>query len=449
VSIATVTCLLLSSCFLDTSPGETASATAGAEQIMATTSTTVAPSTTVATTSTSTSTTLAPTTTTGPTEWSLLVGGDVLMDRSEPAGVDVFAGIDPPLASADLSIVNVEMAISDRGSPVPGKQFVFRAPPSAATRIGDAGVDVASLGNNHARDFGGEALADTRELLEAAGVAVVGAGADRTAAFAPASFEIGDVSVAVVGISYIVPGGFGATSERSGIASGRDDSGADVAAVAVAAAEHDVVVAFVHWGIERRTCPSDVQASQADALFDAGATVVVGAHPHVLQPVERRDDGRVVVWSLGNFIWHPRSGITGDTAVVELSFVDDEVAGWTVHPHVLDGDGSPMAVDEGARHDRILDITGGECARHDPGPIGSPTTTAPPETTVAPTTTAPPETTVAPTTTAAPETTVAPETTAPPETTTAAPVEPTETAGAEPAPEPEVSGAVPPSDDEE
>lgn len=420
-----------------------------------------APTVTVATTlpaptaSTTTTTSTLPTTTTteGPTEWTLLVGGDVLMDRSEPAGVDVFAGIEPALSTADLSIINVEMAISDRGAPVPGKEFVFRAPPSAADRIGAAGVDVASLGNNHARDFGPEAMADTRVLLEDNGVAVVGAGSSRSAAFAPASFDVDGVSVAVIGISYIVPGGFGATSERSGVASGRDDSGADVATIAEAAASHDVVIAYVHWGIERRTCESDVQRSQAQALLDAGATAVIGAHPHVLQPIERLDSGQLVVWSLGNFIWHPRSGITGDTAVVEVGFVDDEIAEVTVHPHQLDENGAPVAISEGSRHDRILDITSGDCDRHDPGPL--PTTTTMPDTTVADTT---PETTTAPDTTESPDTTAAPETTTPETTavpeTTAAPATtapPTtvvdgEAEGTDGPSEPELSGAVPPGE---
>ncbi len=88
-----------------------------------------------------------------PTEWTLLAAGDVQMDRTEPAGVDPFVGIEPPLASGDLAVVNVEMAISDRGTPS-GKQFVFRAPSSAAQRIADAGIDVANLANNHAKDYG-------------------------------------------------------------------------------------------------------------------------------------------------------------------------------------------------------------------------------------------------------------------------------------------------------
>lgn len=410
------------------------------------------PSTTSSTTPATTAP--PPTTTTAPAEWTLLVGGDVLMDRSEPAGVDVFGGIEPALSSADLAMINVEMAISDRGTAVPGKEFVFRAPPSAAQRIADAGVDVASLANNHARDYGPDALADTVELLDDFGVVPVGAGPDRASAFAPASIDVAGVRVAVIGVSYIVPGGFGATTERSGVASGRDGTGAQVEAVAAAAADHDVVLVYVHWGIERDTCPSGAQREQAAELLAAGATAVIGAHPHVLQPIEQLDDGWVI-WSLGNFIWHPRSGITGETAVVQVDFVEAEIARITVHPHLLDGDGAPVPVSEGTRHDRILDITSGDCARHDPPPVV--TSTAPPSTeaptdTTAPTTTTPTETTAPPTTAPpsmeAPTETTTPPATDAPTTTTAeaavtaddAPVE-----AAPPDPGPEITGALPPT----
>ncbi|MEM8903043.1 MAG: CapA family protein [Actinomycetota bacterium] len=434
------------------------------------TSTAAVPSTTTSSTgspaTTEPATTVATTTTAVPSvDWTLLVGGDVLMDRSEPAGIDVFGALEPALDAADLAMVNVEMAISDRGTPVEDKEFVFRAPPSAAERIAAAGIDVVSLANNHARDFGPDALIDTVELLTGAGVVPVGAGSDRSAAFAPATVEVGQVRVAVIGVSYIVPGGFGATSERAGVASGRDRSGAQVEAVAAAAAAHDVVLVYVHWGIERDTCPSGAQREQAAELLAAGATAVIGAHPHVLQPIERLDDG-LVIWSLGNFVWHPRPGITGETAVVQVDFLGSEITDVAVHPHVLDGDGAPEPVSEGIRHDRIVDITGGDCARHDPGPL--PTTTVAPETSAAPATSVAPETTLAPETTTAPTTTLAPETTAAPTPpTTAAPTPPTtavdevtgeavltpttESTVTVPEatvapPEPEITGALPPED---
>ena len=305
----------------------------------------------------------------------MLAGGDVLMDRSEPSGVDPFEFIEPALDSADLAVVNSEMAISDRGAPF-DKQYVFRAPPSAARRIATAGIDVVSLANNHAMDFGPEALVHTVNLLEDAGVVALGAGADREAAYRHRILEVKDgVRVAFVGVSMIVPRNFPAGPGSAGIASARPPSRV-LDSVRTAGGAADVVIAVVHWGVERTTCPSDAQRAFARDLMDAGADAVIGHHPHVLQPVEF-SSGRLVAYSLGNFVWHPRWGITGETGVLQIDFDADEIVGWTFHPHLLNDDGAPVPVSEGSRHDRIVDIVAGDCERHQPPPPSTTTTTAP------------------------------------------------------------------------
>jgi len=342
------------------------------------------PSTTASTTSSSTAvvplsttTTAAPTTSTEPEpfRWNLMAGGDVLMDRTEPAGLNPFSKITPALGTATISLVNVEMAISDRGFAIPGKEFSFRAPPSAAKTIAAAGIDVATLGNNHARDFGSDALLDTIDLLTEAGVVVVGAGRNDTEAFTPRVIRVGDrIDVAFIGATLIVPAGFPATPDRAGVANGKERNRV-IANVRVAAEKFDVVVVTLHWGIERATCPSSSQRSFANELLDAGATAVIGHHPHVLQPIEF-EDGKVNVFSLGNFVWHPRTSITADTGVVELQFEDDTLVDVVFHPHSLDENGAPAPVSEGFRFDRIVDIIGGECAKHQPPPLPPPTTVA-------------------------------------------------------------------------
>jgi poly-gamma-glutamate synthesis protein (capsule biosynthesis protein) len=326
-----------------------------------------------ATTAAAISTTaVMPTTTQPDLRWTLLAGGDVLMDRSEAAGIDPFAGIDPALASADIAVVNVEMVISERGEPA-DKQYVFRAPPSAAERIAAAGVDVANLANNHAMDYGPEALVDTVDLLEANGVVALGAGVTSSDAYGHRIIEVRPaVRVAFVGASMVVPLGFPATQTRPGIASAyqRDRVLANVRA---AAQEADVVIAMVHWGVERMTCFDGRQRDFAFELLQHGADAVIGQHPHVLQPVVF-DDGKLVAYSLGNFVWHYRSGITGDTGVLQIDFDGAEMLGWSFHPHLLDINGAPVPASEGTRLDRINDIIAGDCARHQPPP-----TTAAPE----------------------------------------------------------------------
>ena len=297
--------------------------------------------------------------------WTLLAGGDVLMDRTEPAGIDPFEFIEPSLASADVAVVNAEMAISDRGSAI-DKEFVFRAPPPAAERIAAAGIDVASLANNHARDYGPDALLDTVALLETAGVVALGAGADDAAAYGYRVLHAGNVRVAFVATSMVVPWTFPAGPDRPGIASARPTD-RTLESVRAAARAADVVIVVVHWGVERQTCPVAEQRDVAREFLDAGAEVVIGHHPHVLQPVEF-DGGKLVAYSLGNFVWHPRPGITGETGVLQIDFDGDRIVGWTFHPHLLDENGAPRPVDSGTRFDRIADNIGADCAAHMPAP---------------------------------------------------------------------------------
>lgn len=296
--------------------------------------------------STTTTSTTAPATTTTtppPPEWVLLAGGDVLMDRTEAARIDPFAGLVPPLAEGDLSVVNVEMVVAEGGRAEPAKEFTFRAPPSAAQTMAGAGIDAASLANNHARDFGAEALLETGVHLRAAGVAPVGAGTAAAEAFSPASFDVGDspnaVRVAVLAATDVVPAGWAAGGEEPGVASARDAERL-LGAVAEAKRGHDVVVVLVHWGVESAVCPNERQTWLGDALVSEGASVVLGAHPHVIQPVVRRGGG-VVAYSLGNFVWHPRGAPQGDTGVLEVRFSGAQVEGFTFHAHVLDDRGAP------------------------------------------------------------------------------------------------------------
>ncbi|MYI19501.1 MAG: hypothetical protein F4121_05260 [Acidimicrobiia bacterium] len=309
--------------------------------------------------------------------WTLLAGGDVLMDRTEPAGIDPFEFIEPSLASAGIAVVNAEMAISDRGSAV-DKEFVFRAPPGAAARIAAAGIDVANLANNHARDYGADALLDSVRLLETAGVVALGAGADDAVAYAPRVLRAGgDVRVAFVGASMVVPWGFPAEPDRPGIASARPTARI-VESVRAASRAADVVIVVIHWGIERQTCPTSEQFDVTRELLDAGADAVIGHHPHVLQPIEFLG-GKLVAYSLGNFVWHPRSGLTGETGVLQIDFDGDHIVGWSFHPHLLDENGAPRPVEEGPRFDRIADIIGGNCAAHMPPPPAPEPETAEPE----------------------------------------------------------------------
>ena len=124
-----------------------------------------------------------------------------------------------------------------------------------------------------------------------------------------------------------------------------------------------MVIAVVHWGIEVATCPSADQRAFAQILLDTGADAVIGHHPHVLQAIEFVD-GKLVAYSLGNFVWHPRWSITGETGVLQIDFVGDRIADWKFHPHLLDENGAPRPAEGGWRVDRLYDLIEGDCERH-------------------------------------------------------------------------------------
>ena len=309
----------------------------------------------------------ATTTTLKKRPWTLLAGGDVLLDLTEPEGVDPFTKVEPSLSSADVAIVNLEMAITERGEPY-DKEFVFRAPGSAALTLAGAGVDVVSLANNHILDFGSEGLEDTISVLDEVGILRPGAGANNAEAYAPRVLVLdNEIRVAFVSASAIIPGGFSAGAERPGIADAKWAIPRVLAAVRAAASGNDVVVVSIHWGVERATCPSQDQRDLAQQLIEAGANLILGHHPHVLQPIETFDR-TVIAYSLGNFAWHPRYGITGDTGVLEIFFDGPIVEGYQFHPHILDYLGGAVPVDSGDRYDRIIDIVEGRCEAHSPEP---------------------------------------------------------------------------------
>jgi poly-gamma-glutamate capsule biosynthesis protein CapA/YwtB (metallophosphatase superfamily) len=203
--------------------------------------------------------------------------------------------------SADLFVCNLECCVSDRGAPwpAPGKPFHFRAPPVAAERLAELGVDLVTLANNHALDFGALALGDTVEHLAACGVAAVGAGGDLPAARRPALLRAGGLEVGVVSVTDH-PDDFAAGPDRPGVAFAPLGGGVPVwllDAVRTLAARADAVLVAPHWGPNMTTAPLDYVRRAAAALTGAGATLVAGHSAHVFHGVAGR-----VLYDLGDFL---------------------------------------------------------------------------------------------------------------------------------------------------
>jgi poly-gamma-glutamate capsule biosynthesis protein CapA/YwtB (metallophosphatase superfamily) len=179
-----------------------------------------------------------------------------------------------------------------------------------------AGLDVLNLANNHVGDFGGLALLDTVRSVRRAGAVPVGAGATLAAARRPAVVSRLGLRVAFVGFSDIGPGSFAAGPRRAGTAFASVP--AIAAGVRAARRRAQVVVATFHWGVERSTTENARQRAFARTALNAGATAVIGAHPHVLQPIRRPGARRLIAYSLGNFVWAAGSPVTSRTAILRL-----------------------------------------------------------------------------------------------------------------------------------
>jgi poly-gamma-glutamate synthesis protein (capsule biosynthesis protein) len=217
----------------------------------------------------------------------------------------------------DLTVINLECAVSNLGSPVP-KEFNFSCDPAALPAARAAGVEVANLGNNHAYDYGPEAIVDSRRNLVRAGIAPVGAGGSPAEATKPAVFRIKGWRIAVVGIDEVVdpyPEAIAAPG-HPGTACGHD-VGCMVRAIRAADRKADLVIVVIHWGVELDTQPRDYQVEQAHQFINAGADIIFGSHSHRLEPMETYR-GRPIFWGLGNFVWPHLSEEGSTTAVAEV-----------------------------------------------------------------------------------------------------------------------------------
>jgi poly-gamma-glutamate capsule biosynthesis protein CapA/YwtB (metallophosphatase superfamily) len=226
------------------------------------------------------------------------------------------------LREADIAFGNLESAVSERGAAFP-KQYNFRGTSEALAGLRrHSGIDVLNLANNHVGDFGPGAMLDTVRGVRRLGMRAVGAGRDLGGALRPQVVERLGLRVAFVGFSNILPLEFAAGEERPGVAWATPE--AVVEAVREARRRADVVVATFHWGIEKAPYETADQAELARLAANAGALLVIGAHPHVLQPV-RRVGAALVAYSLGNFVFGAQATDTARTGILETDLTTEGV----------------------------------------------------------------------------------------------------------------------------
>lgn len=241
---------------------------------------------------------------------TLLFTGDVLLsdyvlNNYKNNGID---GVLSPellgeMQDADITVINNEFPFSTRGSQAPDKQFTFRVDPKYVSLLTDMGVDIAGLANNHVLDYGADALLDTFDALDRAGIDYIGAGNDTSRAEALITKKAGGKTFGFLAASRVIPVvSWDIRNSSPGVFTTYDPARL-IAAIEHAKDSCDYLTVFVHWGIERDEYPQDYQISMAEQYIDAGADLVIGSHPHVLQGIAYYNE-KPICYSLGNFIFN-------------------------------------------------------------------------------------------------------------------------------------------------
>ena len=265
--------------------------------------------------------------------------GDVNLGNGPGALIDAYGprypwtATAPTLRAADVAFGNLECAVSTRGAPVP-KLYNFRGRPAALRAMARyAGFDVLNLANNHTGDYGTQALLDTVKHVRRFGMKAVGAGGSLASAAEPRVVTRLGLKIAFVGFSNILPAAFYAGPDKAGTQPATPELIA--AGVKRAKRRAHVVIATFHWGVERATTEDARQRSFAAVALANGADAVIGAHPHVLQPIERRGRHRLVAYSLGNFVFGASSAVTARTGILRMALSARGVEGHRLVPAAI------------------------------------------------------------------------------------------------------------------
>ena len=286
----------------------------------------------------------------------LAFGGDVHFEGAVRTTLDsssrnVLGAISPVLRRADIAVVNLETAVTTRGTPQ-SKQYVFRAPPSAFSALANGGVDVATMANNHGMDYGEVGLRDSISAAHKARFPIIGIGLDDTQAYRPYRKIVHGARIAVIAATQVLDdnliASWTAGPHKAGLASAKKVPRL-LRAVRDARRTADTVVVFLHWGVELASCATSDQRRLARQLIAAGADVVVGSHAHRLLGGGRLG-AAFVDYGLGNFAWYSSGGVTTETGVVFVTVTGRHVDGYTFTPaRIVSGSPHPLGGSERRR----------------------------------------------------------------------------------------------------
>ncbi len=268
----------------------------------------------------------------------LLFVGDIMLDggpgHAIASGIDPFTHCSDILLDADITVGNLECVLG-RGGKQERKPYTFRAAEDSATYL-KRYFHALSVANNHTLDFGREGFLECLEVLKQTDIGYFGGGEDLNAARSGLMLEVRGKRIVLLGYNDILKKNFQATESQAGSAPLQSKWAIEDIQYAKTILRADIVIPYIHWGNEMVPMPGDQERTQARQMIDAGASAVIGSHPHVVQTIDSYR-GRPIVYSLGNFvfdyfpvdppIWygwairlsiHPEGPIEWETWTVEL-----------------------------------------------------------------------------------------------------------------------------------
>ena len=264
------------------------------------------------------------------------------------------------MQKSDLFMLNHEFVFSNRGEAMEDKEYTLKNDPKYVNILQELGTDVVGIANNHILDFGQEAFLDTLDTLDGANIPYAGGGRNLSEASAPVVQTINGQTFAIFAATRVSPSAnWYAGKNHPGILQTYDATTLNKE-IEDANGKYDHVIVFVHWGVERVEIPEDYQRSLAKGYIDAGADLIIGAHPHVLQGFEYYK-GVPICYSLGNYLFGNR---TGETLLLNATFdSDDELSIQLIPCERIDGILTKIQ-DSAQLFNHLTDISFGAAVSH-------------------------------------------------------------------------------------
>ena len=291
---------------------------------------------------------------------TIAFAGDMNFEGATASRLDadpnsVFGPVSNILSDADLTIANLETAVTKGGGSPVGKQFTFSTGPEALTAIAAAGIDVVSMANNHGMDYGEAGFAESLQVRDETDLPIIGMGANENEAYAPHIAEVNGQRIGVISATQVLDGSFidswTATSDHAGLASAKRVDKM-VETVEATRPKVDTLIVFLHWGTETETCPNEAQTTLTPQLIDAGADIVVGGHQH--RVLSAGYSGAAFVgYGLGNFLFRANSELGSRSGVLKVTATGRRIDGYEWVPARINGANQPIPA-EGQEAQNLL-----------------------------------------------------------------------------------------------